>query len=237
MSTNSSIIQQTAKGAFKKIYCHWDGDIAGVGTTLDKYYRDDDKINKLINLGDISILGNDLNPIPFSKVNERTKNQTCAYHRDRGEELCINTFNDFSELIAFKDCLEEYTYIHMDNEWYYLQKLNGSKYSLKNLKEMINEERTTDYKELEKAVIYASEKFENGDWFLTAEYEDLINGLAEYFQVKVKFIKDNLNNIFEYRFDIYNNLIYYNGDNFYDTDIPLSYLEIYNLVTSDFKTL
>jgi hypothetical protein len=72
MATRSRIAIENESGIVKSIYCHFDGYIDGVGKTLFNHY-DKEKLEKLIELGAISLLG------------ESTEN-TVAYHRDRGED-------------------------------------------------------------------------------------------------------------------------------------------------------
>jgi len=97
MSTRSRIAIENQDGTVDSIYCHFDGYLSGVGKTLFNHY-DKEKLEKLIELGDISSLG------------ESTIN-TVAYCRDRGEDLHFKTFKDVEEL--FKNgfnSAEEYVY-------------------------------------------------------------------------------------------------------------------------------
>jgi hypothetical protein len=73
MSTRSRIAIENQDGTVDSIYCHFDGYVDGVGKTLFNHY-DQEKLEKLLELGDISTLG------------ESTED-TVAYCRDRGEDL------------------------------------------------------------------------------------------------------------------------------------------------------
>ena len=86
MSTRSAIIMRDGN-RYRGIYCHWDGYPEGVGAVLLKHYRDDDKIRRLMDLGDISILGSKLEPDTSSihSFANPQKDVTLAYTRDRGE--------------------------------------------------------------------------------------------------------------------------------------------------------
>ena len=44
-------------GKYKYIYNHWDSDIEQLGVTLFKFYKDADKVRALINLGNVSSVG------------------------------------------------------------------------------------------------------------------------------------------------------------------------------------
>ena len=87
MSTRSAIIEKTETG-YRGIYCHNDGYLSYNGRILFDHYQDAAKVSALIDLGDISSLGERVAPIgehsfDYSKREEGT---TVAYSRDRGEE-------------------------------------------------------------------------------------------------------------------------------------------------------
>jgi hypothetical protein len=73
MATRSRIAIENQNGTVNSVYCHFDGYLSGVGKTLFNHY-DQEKLEKLLELGDISVLG------------ESTLD-TIAYCRDRGEDL------------------------------------------------------------------------------------------------------------------------------------------------------
>ena len=77
MSTHATIAIERNNGTRTAIYLHFDGYIEGAGTTLQLAYNTADKVEKLLELGDLSVLGYCL---------EGEKGCT-AYHRDEGEEL------------------------------------------------------------------------------------------------------------------------------------------------------
>lgn len=99
MSTRSTISKIEPDGSITTIYCHFDGYIEGVGTTLKVHYETPEKVNKLLELGALSVLGD-------------TLKECVAYHRDRGEEL-IRYHNYLISDIPF----EEYNYIFKDGRW------------------------------------------------------------------------------------------------------------------------
>ena len=82
MATRSYIWKKVGD-KWKGIYCHWDGDPGNVGKILSEYYTDEDKIDQLISLGDISFLGREI----CKSNNYEKPNYNCvlAYHRDRGD--------------------------------------------------------------------------------------------------------------------------------------------------------
>jgi hypothetical protein len=56
MATRSTIAQLNKDGTITSIYCHWDGYPEGVGSVLDNHYNTDEMVDKLLNIGDISTL-------------------------------------------------------------------------------------------------------------------------------------------------------------------------------------
>lgn len=116
MSTRSTISIQTPS-VLRSIYCHYDGYLSGVGALLHTYYNTEEKVNALIDLGDLSILGEKLIPNPdaphsFVKPQEGV---TVAYYRDRGEN---NLY--IARPISIHDInSQEYNYIFKDGAWHY----------------------------------------------------------------------------------------------------------------------
>jgi hypothetical protein len=89
---------EDTSGRVRSIYCHFDGYPEGVGKTLLEYWTDPERITALLDLGDLSILGEELGEDRgtgwFDKrmtlevgSPEWTAAQgvTVAYGRDRGE--------------------------------------------------------------------------------------------------------------------------------------------------------
>jgi hypothetical protein len=84
MSTRARIAIENQDETVDSIYCHFDGYIDSVGKTLFNHY-DQEKLEKLLELGDISSLG-------------ESTIDTVAYCRDRGEDLKSQSFNDMEDL-------------------------------------------------------------------------------------------------------------------------------------------
>jgi len=87
MATRSRIGIQNQDGSVSSIYCHFDGYPEGVGAMLEEHYSNRQKLNMLINLGDISVLGEQVSTMDEHSFDNRKEGVTVAYHRDRGEEL------------------------------------------------------------------------------------------------------------------------------------------------------
>ena len=86
MSTRCLIGRKIDNNKVEYIYCHHDGYLDGVGETLKTYYTDNDIINKLMALGDLSALGkiaeSNSDQFNFGKINC----DLCAAYKDNGEE-------------------------------------------------------------------------------------------------------------------------------------------------------
>jgi len=121
MSTRSAIAMKVADDKYLAIYNHFDGYKAGVGAKLKQFYTDPEKVKKLIALGNISWLGQEVD-IPENvkhSFEEPVDNITIAYGRDRGEtnqeaESCVS-INDIK--ISFDH--DRNVYIFEDGKWTY----------------------------------------------------------------------------------------------------------------------
>ena len=122
MATRSAIgIEKD--GQIFSAYCHYDGYLEGVGTTLYQSYQDPEKILKLITLGDMSELGAEVFPPEGVEhtYQRPAKNVTVYYNRDRGEDDCeFRTFSTRAEWMQHHwDC--EFFYLWSNGRWLYSQ--------------------------------------------------------------------------------------------------------------------
>lgn len=62
MSTNAMIYGRQADNTVKGIYLHSDGYLAHAGNILFHHYNTTEKVNQLLNLGDLSSLGENIEP-------------------------------------------------------------------------------------------------------------------------------------------------------------------------------
>lgn len=124
MATRSNIAMKTPEGRIVSIYAHWDGYPEHNGEMLRRYYTTTDKVAELINLGSISSLGSEIGvKHQFSSLDANMTSDefdakygkmTTAYHRDRGEELRVSTYNDIPSWI---EDMEEYAYLWNGKDW------------------------------------------------------------------------------------------------------------------------
>lgn len=105
-------------GKIEGIYCHHDGYPDYVGRILKESYTDIEKINELMKLGDLSVLGPEIGE--KHKFEDAYCYEGCtAYGRDRGEtgiESQMYSVKEFSE--TNKTRWAEYTYVWQDGEWH-----------------------------------------------------------------------------------------------------------------------
>jgi len=124
MSTNAAIGLAMPDGTIKAVYLHWDGYIehGGAGETLGEHYKDRAKVEKLISLGLLSMLGAEVDPdpaFPHSWSNPQP-GVTVAYHRDRNNPL--HHAIEFKDKVSFAEEAKgslwaEYAYLFEDGRW------------------------------------------------------------------------------------------------------------------------
>ena len=131
MATRSTIALEFADGTVGMVYCHWDGYLDNNGKILFHHYVDPFKVQRLMDLGDISSLGPDIGDkhdfdCPFAygtpeytKWQDDKREVTTFYGRDRGETgTKARRFKDFADYKSNAQS-EEYNYIlRKDGNWY-----------------------------------------------------------------------------------------------------------------------
>lgn len=126
MSTRCMIGKVEENGKIRCIYCHHDGYPDGVGQTLVDFY-DESNIDELLDLGDLSSLGN--NPMTVSDYwtsddpyvrDQAFSGEFCISYRDRGEtNIDAKVYNSSRE--CYKDarsCWAEFLYLFINNKWF-----------------------------------------------------------------------------------------------------------------------
>lgn len=113
MSTRARIGIPTPEGV-ESIYVHFDGYPEGVGEKLATHWVTSDKVRELIDLGDLSILGEDVGEKhPFhidhgTQATEAELRMCLAYGRDRGEQ---DVGSKTHSLDNWPDYGQEYEYL------------------------------------------------------------------------------------------------------------------------------
>lgn len=121
MSTNSTIAKLNNDGSVDVIYCHWDGYLEHNGKILKDHYTDPDKIDKLISLGNLSILGENIEPVENKPHSfEKPLDDVCVYYgRDRGEINVESKHYDSFDVYQQHAHDQEFNYIFKDGKWLY----------------------------------------------------------------------------------------------------------------------
>ena len=135
MSTRCRIGIENKDGTITSIYCHHDGYPEVVGEIFVNHYKTEEKIRKLLELGDMSSLGTE--PVENLRGWEMPKAGTadwmkayielhpenqCVIYKTRGEDCPAKTHKDIEEYQRHsRDCWGEYAYLFKNNEWFVLE--------------------------------------------------------------------------------------------------------------------
>ena len=216
MSTRSNIGIKNKDGSIHCIYCHFDGYLEHNGLILERYYKDQNKVKNLINLGDISSLGLNVYPDPEYEhtFDNRQKYVTVAYSRDRGEDKRIKKFDDMHDyMISFKNTWYDYAYLYDEENKEWLYSTIHLDYSIednfKSLKHKLNELNLLPKisKELDtilKNQVELSKKLFKDEYQICYESEeDCYNNYYELFKTP-KGIENQIEILSDYRKDMLN---------------------------------
>jgi len=86
MSTHSSITAKCNDGKFRSIYCQFDGYIDGNGQILFEHYQDQQKIEDMMALGDMSSLDVSIECPEGHSYETPVEGYSRFYGRDRGKK-------------------------------------------------------------------------------------------------------------------------------------------------------
>ena len=131
MATRSTIALEYADGTVDQVYCHWDGYLDNNGKILFNDYKDPFKVQRLMDLGDISSLGPNIGDKhdfdcphkygtpEYTAWQDAKREVTTFYGRDRGETgTKARRFKDYADYRKRAQG-EEYNYIlRKDGNWY-----------------------------------------------------------------------------------------------------------------------
>ena len=121
MATRGNIGIVNEDGSITAIYVHFDSYPEYVGKILLNHYTTSDIVNGLMDLGDLSILSENMNPTGPHSFNNPQKGVCLAYGRDRGEQnvdsVKYEDLGQYEDMAA--DTLAEYQYLFDDGKWMY----------------------------------------------------------------------------------------------------------------------
>jgi hypothetical protein len=113
MATRSYIGVRNTDASVDYIYCHFDGYPEHNGAILREHYSNINRVNELLELGDLSVLGQFIGEkMDFDK---RIQDTCLAYGRDRGESNVGKKNSGYDELITNQDV--DYVYIFDGDYW------------------------------------------------------------------------------------------------------------------------
>jgi len=113
MATRSYIGVRNADASVDYIYCHFDGYPEHNGAILREHYSNINRVNELLNLGDLSVLGKFIGE--KQDFDKRVVGNCLAYGRDRGESNVDKKNTGYDELITSQDV--NYVYIFDGDYW------------------------------------------------------------------------------------------------------------------------
>lgn len=105
----------------RSVYGHWDGYPDHAGKILSSFYTDEQKLDQLLAMGDISSIdeqiGDTAEQNPFE---DRAEGVSCFYGRDRGEtDVDALVHANQEEWLGFrKGSACEYGYLWADGVWH-----------------------------------------------------------------------------------------------------------------------
>lgn len=134
MSTRSTISVLQENSSVKSIYCHFDGNLRGVGETLLTHYNTYEIANELVGLGGLSCVYKHLNPLPEAPERNHSgkgkpdiitthsyyrpqEDVTVAYHRDRKRTFEQEVHGSLEDFYRNND-FQRYNYLFMGGRWY-----------------------------------------------------------------------------------------------------------------------
>ncbi len=144
MSTRSYICKVNKDNTLTGIYCHSDGYLTHNGAILLDHYATPERVDKLLEGGNLSSLGPKIEPDPNQPhsfdFDERQDGVCVYYGRDRGEtgqEAHPITLKDLNS----PDSWIDYCYIFgKDNVWRYFRHHEFDKTGLQDVKEGLDKE-------------------------------------------------------------------------------------------------
>lgn len=124
MATRSIIAMKNEDGTITAVYCHRDGYPDYNGRMLVENYNTKEKVQELINLGDLSVIRERVKPNKneLHTFDSPIADVTVAYYRDRGEDweyIKPRKVNNISELESLANgCWADYIYLFEGEKWY-----------------------------------------------------------------------------------------------------------------------
>ena len=122
MGTRGLIAIENSDGTFTSIYTHWDSYPSNNGKILLEHYTNENKVQNLMSLGNLSILGSEIgNKHDFEKHNSDKRTDCLAYGRDRGENDTNAAISDSRKALTSlaNNYSAEFLYLFSNGVWNY----------------------------------------------------------------------------------------------------------------------
>jgi len=118
MATRSLIGKLNSDNTVSYIYCHWDGYPEHNGVILQEHYDTPFKVDQLLALGDLSVLGEVIGEKQdFNNYSTRNNNWCLVYGRDRGESGVKMRTVSQDEFFNSRDYVDYLYLYNNDFEW------------------------------------------------------------------------------------------------------------------------
>ena len=112
MATRARIGIQNDDGTIRSVYHHWDGYPDWLGRALREHFNTVDKVNTLIDGGDMSSCYTNLG------FNNETRETTGPlYYSERGENVPAKVNTNFDNYMQYNNASEEFYYLFLNDEW------------------------------------------------------------------------------------------------------------------------
>ena len=119
MATHSRIAIENPNGSVKSVYCHNDGYPSYNGRVLLEHYSDRDKVERLIELGVLSSISEEVEPTGPHSFSQPARGVVIAYHRDRGEDY--RSPDSHSSIKSFASSIKDYSYVFTkEGQWLFI---------------------------------------------------------------------------------------------------------------------
>jgi hypothetical protein len=123
MATRSYIGKLNPDNTVSYIYCHYDGYLKHNGELLNEHYTTEQKVDQLLELGDISFLDVEIGEAQDFK--NPTTGWTVAYSRDRRDGEAKQRLADLEDYN--QDMGIDYFYLYTNEGWKYSDGSSGWK--------------------------------------------------------------------------------------------------------------
>lgn len=114
MGTTAYIIYEKALNHFEYIYVHNDGNIDHTGKMLRQHYATPERVQELMDLGDLSIIEPSTDCPPGHTFENKMPGHCVAYGRDRGDPNC--EAEAVSQISEFRCNSIDYMYIYNEQQ-------------------------------------------------------------------------------------------------------------------------